>query len=505
MTAIIKRFWPGSLTGRLFLAVAITLLVTQSFNAFLLYRGQTQQRAAMLSNALAVRMVRGVERLENMERAGLDPGASFTQRQRRDRRAGFGPRGEGRERRRGLDYGDSNPIAADWVRLDMLEQRLSSLLASYDITTQQVIVARDPRPRAMLLERRAAATEAIADNMADDMADDMAGEMIIGAIKLQNGKWLSARIPAPLNELGISAWLIFQTITLYLILLGVIYYITRTLSRPLNRLNAAMGDFAQSQNIISLPEKGPEDVTALTRNFNDMAQRIGTMLDEKDIMLGAIGHDLKTPLSALRVRVESVADDILRGKMVASIDDLHQMLDEILLLARVGRGQEQAESVNIGALLDTLADEFVQLDKPVTLEAAPRIVGDVYLSWFRRAIRNLVSNAVRYGGAARISMAAKSNADDKAADNQRGDTITIFIDDDGPGIAEQELENIFMPFYRLEKSRNSQTGGAGLGLTLARAIAEKHGGSITLHNRYDAMGDIIGLRAAFSFPRKQGG
>ena len=231
-----------------------------------------------------------------------------------------------------------------------------------------------------------------------------------------------------------------------------------------------------------------------------MAERIGTMLDEKDIMLGAIGHDLKTPLSALRVRVESVKDDKLRSKMVASIEDLHQSLDEILLLARVGRGQEEAETVNIGALIDTIAEEFAQLDKPVALEAMPRIVGEVYVTWLRRAIRNLTSNAVRYGGGARISLTANS---DDAANQIDGGTITIFVDDDGPGIAEQELDNIFTPFYRLEKSRNSQTGGAGLGLTLARAIAEKHGGNVTLHNRYDAAGDIMGLRAAFTFPRKQ--
>lgn len=499
MKALFSRLWPGSLTGRLFLAVAITLLLTQSFNGFLLYRGQTEQRTAMLTNALAVRMVRGVDRLDNLERAGLDPAASFAQRRgdgrRNGRRISEGRGPERRGRRRGLDYSDNNPVGADWQRLAEVEGRLSSLLASYNVTADQVMVARDPRPRIMPVERRATPP------------DEMADAMIIGAIKLQNGKWLSARIATPPGERGIRGWLIFQTITLYLILLGVIFYITRTLSRPLKRLNNAMGDFAYSQNITSLPEKGPEDVAALTRNFNIMAQRIGTMLDEKDIMLGAIGHDLKTPLSALRVRVESIKDDILRGKMVASIEDLHQSLDEILLLARVGRGQEEAESVNIGALLDTIADEFAQLDKPVTLAATPRIVGEVYVTWLRRAIRNLTSNAVRYGGAARISLIA--GTDDGGADNGAanisGDTITIFIDDDGPGIAEQELENIFMPFYRLEKSRNSQTGGAGLGLTLARAIAEKHRGTVTLHNRYDAVGDIIGLRAAFTFPRKQAG
>jgi signal transduction histidine kinase len=493
MKQALLRLWPKSLTGRLFLAVAITLLATQSLNGVLLYRAQNEQRVAVVTNAIAVRMVRAVDRLNNeaprrgrrgpdrLEGRSDEPRFLNAPQGRRFRdRPGNGLRERGR-RRRGLEFSESNPTKANWPRLPRVENRLSTLLTSYDVNFTSIIVARDPRPQIVPLERLSAVRAEPTDRT------------IVGAVQLDNGNWLSVRLPEPSNERSVTAWLIFQTVTLYLILLGVIFYITRTLSRPLKKLNTAMADFTESQQISKLPEQGPEDVAALTRNFNIMSQRIGTMLDEKDVMLGAIGHDLKTPLSALRVRVESVKDDVLRGKMIASIEDLRQSLDEILLLARLGRGQEEHENVNLGAMLDTIVDEFVQLGKPVTLEPVPRIVGRVYATWFRRAMRNLIANAVRYGGAARVSL----NGD------AIGDEISICIDDDGPGIPEEELEKIFTPFYRLEKSRNSQTGGAGLGLTLARAIAEKHGGTIRLSNRYDADGNVAGLRAIFTFPRSE--
>lgn len=464
MKAALSRLWPRSLTGRLFLAVAITLLVTQSFNAILLYRSQSEQRAAMLTNAMAVRMIRATDR-QNERRNLRRPG-------------GPGERFGGRGRRRRLEFTSANPVNKDWQRLPEIEARLGTLLASYNMRPSKVVVALDPRPQILPIDRLLTPDGQAADRI------------IVGAIKLEAGQWLSIRFPEPPGRRGVRGWLIFQTVTLTLILLGVIFYITRTLSRPLQRLNSAVADFSHSQQIVRLPEDGPQDVAELTRNFNIMAQRIGTMLDEKDIMLGAIGHDLKTPLSALRVRVESVESETLRGKMVASIEDLHRSLDEILLLARVGRGQEERESVNLGALLDTIVEEFTALDKPVTLDAPQRVVGAVYASWFRRALRNLIGNAVRYGHCARVHIA------------QEDALVTIHVDDDGPGIPEDELEKIFTPFYRLEKSRNSQTGGAGLGLTLARAIAEKHGGTIALTNRYAPDGAISGLRAIFAFPRE---
>jgi signal transduction histidine kinase len=202
-----------------------------------------------------------------------------------------------------------------------------------------------------------------------------------------------------------------------------------------------------------------------------MEARIAAMLDEKDVMLGAIGHDLKTPLAALRVRIESVPDKIQRQKMAASIEDITATLDDILTLSRVGRDASGRETVDLGKLALGVVEEFEDLGDPVTIAELPRIVAEVQVTWIRRALRNLVSNAVRYGEAARISIL------------RDGDMAVLRVEDDGPGIAPDRIEEMMQPFTRGEASRNRATGGAGLGLTLARAIAQQHGGDLVLANR----------------------
>ena len=214
-----------------------------------------------------------------------------------------------------------------------------------------------------------------------------------------------------------------------------------------------------------------------------METRIAAMLDEKDVMLGAIGHDLKTPLAALRVRIESVPDEAQRAKMADSIEDITQTLDDILILSRVGRDRSGAEAVDLAALMTSVAEEFEDLGEPVTVEDPQRIVASVQVTWVKRALRNLVSNGVRYGNGAELSLLAENGF------------AILRVDDNGPGIAPHKIEDMLQPFARGEASRNRATGGAGLGLTIARAIAEEHGGELTLSNRPKG-----GLRAEIKLP-----
>ena len=207
------------------------------------------------------------------------------------------------------------------------------------------------------------------------------------------------------------------------------------------------------------------------------------MLDEKDVMLGAIGHDLKTPLAALRVRVESVEDDTARARMVGIIEDITRTLDEILLLARLGRSDRPAERTDLYALLVSVVEEFEDMGEPVVLLEGERVAAPVHLTWAKRAVRNLISNALRYGGSAEIAL----TRDDGEA--------VIAVEDNGPGIPDDRIAEMLEPFTRGEASRNRATGGAGLGLTIARAIAEQHGGRLVLRNRTQG-----GLRAELRIP-----
>jgi signal transduction histidine kinase len=205
-------------------------------------------------------------------------------------------------------------------------------------------------------------------------------------------------------------------------------------------------------------------------------------------MLGAIGHDLKTPLAALRVRIESVEDDAERAKMAASIEDITRSLDDILSLARVGRPSDMLERTDLAALLAAVVEEYEDMGEPVELADTQRLAMPLRATWLRRALRNLIGNALRYGERARVSLARE--------DGQ----AVVRIEDDGPGIREGEIAAMMEPFARGEGSRNRETGGSGLGLTLAQAIADQHGGTLALTNRHGANGKVSGLVAELRLP-----
>jgi len=211
---------------------------------------------------------------------------------------------------------------------------------------------------------------------------------------------------------------------------------------------------------------------------NAMEDRIAAMLDEKDVMLGAIGHDLKTPLAALRVRIESVEDEGERARMAATIEDITRSLDDILSLARVGRPSDPVEPTELNALVGEVAAEFEDLGEPVSFEPAGRIVLPLRATWLRRAVRNLTVNALRYGQQARIAV------------ERAGGEVLIRIEDDGPGISPADRQRIFDRGVRLDSGKP----GTGLGLAIVRDVAEIYGGSVALEESEDLGGTLVRLK-----------
>ena len=188
-------------------------------------------------------------------------------------------------------------------------------------------------------------------------------------------------------------------------------------------------------------------------------------------MLGAIGHDLRTPLASLRVRVESVDDDADRARMAETIAEMNRMLDDILSLARLGRPSEPPTEVDLAALVDAVVEDFREIGHEVVFEESERIRMRLRPGLMRRALRNLIENALKYAGAVEVSVTASAQS------------VAILVCDRGPGIPADRLGDVFEAFTRLETSRNKATGGIGLGLALARTIVRDAGGDITLANR----------------------
>ncbi len=257
----------------------------------------------------------------------------------------------------------------------------------------------------------------------------------------------------------------------------------RRLTAPYALLAQAAERLGRDINAESLPEKGPREVRAAAHAFNLMQERLRRFIGDRDQLVAAISHDLRTPVTRLRLRAEFVEDADQRARMLTDLEDIEAMTRSVLAFASDSAQPEAREQIDLISLAESLCSDM----PGVTLELAPDLpprlkclAGPVGL---RRAIANLIDNAVKYGDAARVSLVADAAA------------IRIVVDDDGPGIPPEDMEAVFRPFRRLEASRNRETGGAGLGLTIARSVARAHGGDVILTNRPQG-----GLRAEIVLP-----
>ncbi|ROT97006.1 HAMP domain-containing protein [Altererythrobacter sp. FM1] len=469
------RLWPRSLLGQVLLAVAVALLIAQAISAVLLYRSSEQRRESAILHSLAFRLESSqAERHERRERRFRqndndeddDKRSSLTrEKDKHDRRLPRALR---------LEITDKSPLADGEQRDLAREKALRTILSEEDARIGDLVVlSRDPHHDAAFA--RIAGTQF-------ELPD---GELVIAGLRLTDSdQWRVARVFARNGDQRALQTLVVQTAVLYLVLVGILALLLRRITRPLAALTNRVERFARSQDTEGQIEPtGPDDLRRLIAAHNAMEARIAAMLDEKDVMLGAIGHDLKTPLAALRVRIESVEDETERARMAAGIEDITRSLDDILSLARVGRASEPPERTDLGALAAAVVEEFEDMGQPVTLADGPRVVAPVHVTWARRALRNLVSNAVRYGGTAEVSL------------DREGNDAVLRVSDNGPGIPTDRIADMMEPFARGEASRNRETGGTGLGLTLARAIAEQHGGRLVLTNRPEG-----GLMAELRLP-----
>lgn len=297
--------------------------------------------------------------------------------------------------------------------------------------------------------------------------------------RLPDGQWLHAAGLVRANDSGSIIALLLQTFLLFVAVMVPLALVARRIARPLEDLTRRVRRVGVADDPEPMERAGPDDVQQLIVAFNAMQARVSNLLGEKDVMLGAIGHDLKTPLAALRVRIESVDDDEEREKMASTIDEMVTILDDILTLARLGKSGEPLQSVDIGAMVETVVSDF----EAATFDTSgQRVVAHIRPVLIRRALRNLIGNAIAYGKHAALAV------------REEGGMIFVEIDDDGPGIDAAMAESLFEPFVRAERSRSRSTGGSGLGLTISRAIARAHGGDVLLHNR-----PAGGLRATMSF------
>jgi signal transduction histidine kinase len=301
------------------------------------------------------------------------------------------------------------------------------------------------------------------------------------SIAMSGGRWLNVgtRFERPPIQWPIYSMLTFAVSAA--VILGVVFWFMMTrLTGPLRRLVSAADRLGRGEDVANLPMAGPTEVRDLTSTFNRMQDRLSRFVADRTRLLAALGHDLRSPLTAMRVRAEMVDDEETRESLVTSVEEMQTMVEATLEFAKGLAGSEEPEVVDVGAFLDTLRTDMLT---PFELDGGPSVRARIRPHALRRALRNVIENAVRYGGNARVGHSATDHE------------FIITIDDDGPGIPTAELQRVFDPFFRLEQSRSMETGGHGLGLSIARTIIRAHGGDIALSNR-----DSGGLRATIAIP-----
>ncbi len=305
------------------------------------------------------------------------------------------------------------------------------------------------------------------------------------SIAVGEHRWMNAAVQArpPRRLIRPDSWITFFVTAL--VISVIVAFALRRITTPLNRLSEAASKLGRGETVAPLPEGGPADVRDAIRAFNEMQRRLQKFVQDRTRMLAAISHDLRTPITSLRLRAEMLDDEEARTKMIATLNEMQQMVEATLAFAREEASDEQTRPTDLGAMITAIADDLESLDLAVTYEEEARIVYPCRPASLRRALNNLIQNGATYGKRARVHIHAQDQGN-----------IHIIIEDDGPGIPEAQQDQVFEPFVRLETSRSTKTGGVGLGLAIARDIIHRHGGQIELENRSGG-----GLTVRVTLPR----
>jgi signal transduction histidine kinase len=302
------------------------------------------------------------------------------------------------------------------------------------------------------------------------------------SVQQPDGRWMIIEPkhtfrPNPWQQ-QLMLWLALSIVAL----IPLAYLFSRRLAAPIAVFAKAAERLGRDPHAEPLNLQGPAEIEVAVTAFNEMQERLARYVNDRTAMVGAIAHDLRTPLTRIRFRLEEAPEPI-RAKMIADIAEMEAMISGTLAFVRDASKRADRSKLELSSLLESLADEMSETGLDVTVEHAERVVVEGDSIDLRRLFNNLLENAVKFGGGAKVGV----SADHECA--------VVEIADKGPGIPDAELERVFEPFYRREASRSRDTGGIGLGLPVVRSIARAHGGDATLHNRPGG-----GLTARVSLP-----
>lgn len=457
------RLVPASLFGRVLLVLAVGLLLAQaaSFALNLFDRGRAVYR--LTATQIAARIAQNariLSRLTPAERpkviASIDG---------RHLRVSLRPR--------------PVAVARGFAEHDPYEAAFLELLRTQIGAPWPLQVEITPRARALA---RAGAFEAWLARHYYFLAPGAFS--IVAQVELEDGSVALFTAIVPQEPLSRLETLVPQLLLLVVVCFSLAALLVYMMTRSLDRLARAARELGENPDGPPLEESGPSEIRRVIGAFNRMQGRVREHLAERTRLLGAISHDLRTPITRLRLRTEMLADAEVGAKIARDLDEMEAMVASTLEFFRGQEGSAARQPIDVGALVDSVVEDRRDVGQPLTVRGAALAPYPGNARTLRRCLDNLIENALRYGGGAEIEL------DD---DESR---LRILVRDRGPGVPAAELERVFEPYYRLDPSRNPASGGVGLGLSVARNIARWHGGDVELSN---APGG--GLIAAIVLPR----
>jgi signal transduction histidine kinase len=310
------------------------------------------------------------------------------------------------------------------------------------------------------------------------------GRILETSLQLTDGSWLNFAVLTARPEPLLSSRLLLSNAVMTFAVIALSVWAVRRATKPLAAFSHAAERLGTDVNAPPVAEDGPSEVSQLARAFNGMQRRLRAFVQDRTQMLAAISHDLRTPITRLRLRADFVGDEEQRRKMLADLEQMETMIAATLAFARDDANEEPRKAFDLAVLLQDLCDAAADAGAEAAYDGTPALAYHGRPVALKRVFANLIDNAVKYGGAADVTLSVTDAG------------VTVTVDDNGPGIPEEQMEKVFAPFYRLEGSRSRDTGGVGLGLAAVRSIVRAQGGEVRLTNR-----DAGGLRATVALPR----
>lgn len=467
----ITRVMPKSLVGQLIMVVLITLVLAQIVGAFI-FAGERRAALRTLGEGETLSRTASIARVVSETPNNLH---------KRVLRAATSKR---------LKFWISDVGAVPRHEPTFVNNRVAERLRALAEVPQNRAVLVDIREIefGLFRNRLESAAEDARDRDDDDDDDHRwhrhrSPTSLLIAIELENGQWLNAENQFRAPPKG-RFWVAGGILTcLVLMIAGVSLLLLRRITGPMRQLSEAAEKLGRGEDVEPLPVKGPKEARATIHAFNQMQERLTRFMNDRTQMLAATSHDLRTPLTSLRLRIELVDDTELKSKMLATLDEMQKMVEAMLSFAREDSAHEDTRDVDLGSLIQSIVDDLDDLGHKAAFETNEKYVIRGRPFGLTRAIRNIIENAARHGGGAIVSL---KNTDDD---------VTIIIEDNGPGIPETHIDDVFNPFMRVDDARNQESGGMGLGLGIARTIVRGHGGEIELSNQSEG-----GLRATIHLP-----